>query len=89
MQMMYEIIARELRFMKLNDSHPQDYLNFYCLGNREKFATEVSSPNSSPSGNGDTVIVIMLTYALIIKINHLTVEYVLGPIFIYYGALKK
>ncbi|RHN71183.1 putative phospholipase D [Medicago truncatula] len=55
MQMMYEIIARELRFMKLNDSHPQDYLNFYCLGNREKFATEVSSPNSSPSGNGDTV----------------------------------
>lgn len=55
MQMMYEIIARELKFMKLYDSHPQDYLNFYCLGNREKFATEVSSPNSSPSGNGDTV----------------------------------
>ena len=35
MQMMYDIVARELDAMHLVDSHPQDYLNFYCLGNRE------------------------------------------------------
>lgn len=48
MQMMYTIVAKELlNSVDLNDSHmtnafgnlgkvPQDYLNFYCLGNREK-----------------------------------------------------
>lgn len=35
MQMMYQVIARELKSMQLVDSHPLDYLNFYCLGNRE------------------------------------------------------
>ncbi|KHN33827.1 Phospholipase D delta [Glycine soja] len=54
MKMMYEIIARELKSMQL-DSHPQDYLNFYCLGNREQLTTEVSSSSSSPSDNGETV----------------------------------
>lgn len=54
---MYEIIARELKSMKLYNSHPQDYLNFYCLGNREKLPTEVSTPNHPLSENGDTVTV--------------------------------
>ena len=46
MQMMYGIIARELKYMHLEDSHPQDYLNFYCLGNgkREELPKEVSAP---------------------------------------------
>ncbi|KAK3413739.1 hypothetical protein EUGRSUZ_I02300 [Eucalyptus grandis] len=35
MQMMYEVVARQLKQMALGDSHPQDYLNFYCLGKRE------------------------------------------------------
>ena len=34
--MMYEIVARALKFMNLENAHPQDYLNFYCLGNREE-----------------------------------------------------
>ncbi|KAJ1427362.1 Phospholipase D/Transphosphatidylase [Sesbania bispinosa] len=55
MQMMYEIIGRELKSMHLDNSHPQDYLNFYCLGNREKLTTEVSSSNNSPSDNCETV----------------------------------
>ena len=44
--MMYGIIARELKYMHLEDSHPQDYLNFYCLGNgkREELPKEVSAP---------------------------------------------
>ncbi|CAK7346107.1 unnamed protein product [Dovyalis caffra] len=43
MQMMYEVIAKELKSMNLENSHPQDYLNFFCLGNRE----EVSGSNNS------------------------------------------
>ncbi|KAK6125915.1 hypothetical protein DH2020_040344 [Rehmannia glutinosa] len=35
MQMMYQVIAKEIKSMQLLDSHPLDYLNFYCLGNRE------------------------------------------------------
>lgn len=35
-QMMYEIIAQEIKNSNLENSHPQDYLNFYCLGNRER-----------------------------------------------------
>jgi phospholipase D1/2 len=36
MAMMYEIIAKELERAGLSDQyHPQDYLNFYCLGKRE------------------------------------------------------
>ncbi|KAM3362949.1 phospholipase D delta [Capsicum galapagoense] len=50
-QMMYQIIATELKSMQLLDSHPQDYLNFYCLGNRE----EIPGSIPQPSGNGDKV----------------------------------
>lgn len=37
MQMMYDIVAKALKSMQISDSKPQDYLNFYCLGNREKY----------------------------------------------------
>ncbi|GMP44598.1 hypothetical protein CsSME_00013464 [Camellia sinensis var. sinensis] len=52
MQMMYEIIAQELKSMNLENSHPNDYLNFYCLGNREESPEENSNLTSQPS-NGD------------------------------------
>lgn len=42
MQMMYEIVAQELKSMNYENAHPQDYLNFYCLGNRE----ELPNPDS-------------------------------------------
>ncbi|KAH0456426.1 hypothetical protein IEQ34_014333 [Dendrobium chrysotoxum] len=42
MKMMYNIVGQELKFMKLEKAHPQDYLNFYCLGKREKI------PNQRP-----------------------------------------
>ena len=48
MQMMYEVVARELKSMQLDDVHPQDYLNFYCLGNREVFNEEASGSNGAP-----------------------------------------
>lgn len=51
MQMMYDIVARELKSMQM-DSHPQDYLNFFCLGNREE------NPQQMSSTNGEAVIVL-------------------------------
>lgn len=52
MQMMYNIVAQELKSMQLSDLHPQDYLNFYCLGNREAISEELSS-----AANGTVVCV--------------------------------
>ncbi|KAK9948422.1 hypothetical protein M0R45_003997 [Rubus argutus] len=47
MQMMYDVVARELRASQLQHSHPQDYLNFYCLGNREELSEETSNINDA------------------------------------------
>ncbi|PRQ47307.1 putative phospholipase D [Rosa chinensis] len=47
MQMMYGVVARELRALQLQDLHPQDFLNFYCLGNREKLSEETSNNNGA------------------------------------------
>uniref|UniRef100_A0A453MFP0 Phospholipase D n=2 Tax=Aegilops tauschii subsp. strangulata TaxID=200361 RepID=A0A453MFP0_AEGTS len=43
MSMMYKIIADALESQGLVDSHPQEYLNFYCLGRRELAATPEAS----------------------------------------------
>lgn len=53
MQAMYDVVARELKALQLKGVHPQDYLNFYCLGNREKLSEEPSNMN------GATVIVLI------------------------------
>jgi len=49
MSMMYKIVADALEKAGLSDQyHPQDYLNFYCLGKREPSSANVSStPNPS------------------------------------------
>ncbi|OEL26340.1 Phospholipase D delta [Dichanthelium oligosanthes] len=49
MEMMYKIIAEELKAMDIKDIYPQDYLNFFCLGNREE-----PSSNSSPESEKST-----------------------------------
>ncbi|XP_074372997.1 phospholipase D delta-like isoform X2 [Apium graveolens] len=56
MKMMYEIIARELQSANFENSHPQDYLNFYCLGNRETNKEIESDAVAQPSNNGTTVV---------------------------------
>ena len=44
MQMMYEMIYNALKEVGLeNKCEPQDYLNFFCLGNREVPDREDSS----------------------------------------------
>ncbi|KAG6497518.1 phospholipase D gamma 1-like [Zingiber officinale] len=50
MQMMYEIIYTALKEAGLHDTYqPQDYLNFFCLGNRE--APDLANDNQNASIN--------------------------------------
>ncbi|KAJ3687411.1 hypothetical protein LUZ61_016575 [Rhynchospora tenuis] len=50
MQMMYETIYRALKEAGLEDKYePQDYLNFFCLGNRE--SPERAPPGKNPNSN--------------------------------------
>ncbi|KAJ9687499.1 hypothetical protein PVL29_016113 [Vitis rotundifolia] len=52
MSMMYQIIGQAINKAGLSDTHhPQDYLNFYCLGKREASSTESSAQTSNPSEN--------------------------------------
>ncbi|PKA53093.1 Phospholipase D beta 1 [Apostasia shenzhenica] len=52
MQMMYETIYRALKEVGLEDVYePLDYLNFFCLGNRE--AMDLNSQNKSPDGSSN------------------------------------
>jgi hypothetical protein len=50
MKMMYRVIAREIQDVGIRDKRPQDYLNFYCLGNREE---EVDSGGGGDDGQSD------------------------------------
>nr|CAB3452556.1 unnamed protein product [Digitaria exilis] len=45
MSMMYKIVADALRKEGLHERHPQEYLNFYCLGKREVLS-DVSTMNN-------------------------------------------
>ncbi|CAA6656034.1 unnamed protein product [Spirodela intermedia] len=50
MQMMYRLIGQELKSMNIEDQHPQDYLNFYCLGNQEPGETANQGSEKSVAG---------------------------------------
>ncbi|EYU24262.1 hypothetical protein MIMGU_mgv1a021891mg [Erythranthe guttata] len=47
MQMMYKIIAEELKSSNVENAHATDYLNFYCLGKRDDGHTQESSNDSA------------------------------------------
>ncbi|KAG8076563.1 hypothetical protein GUJ93_ZPchr0006g41178 [Zizania palustris] len=58
MQMMYQLIAAAIKAAieagKLeNKAHPQDYLNFYCLGNREEIDHRSSDLPGSASSSAE------------------------------------
>ncbi|XP_027345139.1 phospholipase D delta-like isoform X2 [Abrus precatorius] len=56
MSMMYMIIADALRKAGLSDQyHPQDYLNFYCLGKREPQCSE-SPPTQNQSSENRSLV---------------------------------
>ncbi|KAK6115714.1 hypothetical protein DH2020_007983 [Rehmannia glutinosa] len=47
MEMMYKVVAQEIKSAQLESAHPTDYLNFYCLGNREEYREEGYGQTSS------------------------------------------
>ncbi|KAM0949801.1 putative phospholipase D [Dioscorea sansibarensis] len=49
MQMMYDIVGQELKSMNIENAHPEDYLNFYCLGNREECPKDSMQATDQPS----------------------------------------
>lgn len=52
MSMMYKIVTNALEEAGLSDQfHPQDYLNFYCLGKREASSSKPSSQAHQPTEN--------------------------------------
>ncbi|PIN01376.1 Phospholipase D1 [Handroanthus impetiginosus] len=53
MEMMYTIIAQEIKSVQLENAHPTDFLNFYCLGNREELRGEELNANGQTSSNGN------------------------------------
>ncbi|KAI4331373.1 hypothetical protein MLD38_029564 [Melastoma candidum] len=57
MEMMYKIIAEELKQSGNESARPQDYLNFYCLGNREEMPSNspTEANNRQPSLNNNTI----------------------------------
>lgn len=57
---MYETIYRALKEVGLDDMYePQDYLNFFCLGNRE-VADGTSISNASNTANNPQVTTFFL-----------------------------
>ncbi|KAM0884353.1 hypothetical protein ACQ4PT_031030 [Festuca glaucescens] len=52
MEMMYRVIAQELKAMNIENANLQDYLNFYCLGNREEPSSNGSPESSDKSAAG-------------------------------------
>ena len=43
MRMMYKLIAREIEEAGLEDTHPTDFLSFYCIGKKRPFSASVGS----------------------------------------------
>ena len=61
MQMMYETIYKALVEVGLEDAFsPEDYLNFFCLGNREEFSEEDSSTAVSPGAGTPQVFTLSM-----------------------------
>jgi phospholipase D1/2 len=61
MKMMYKLIAEALRDCGLTGQrHPRDYLNFYCLGNREVKKSFEPEPLRKPEPNSKHVRLIQI-----------------------------
>ncbi len=73
MKMMYGVIAAALSDVGLlGEHHPCDYLNFYCLGNREPESPQEGQPMNSPenskhvSGSSNLSLLQALKYKLLL-----------------------
>lgn len=61
MEMMYKIIADELKAMDIKDMQLEDYLNFFCLGNREEPPSN-GSPESEKSTDKSAAVNLLLHF---------------------------
>ncbi|KAF4377567.1 hypothetical protein G4B88_006847 [Cannabis sativa] len=68
MQMMYEVIAKALKAAK-SDLKPEDYLNFYCLGNREDFEEVQSSTDTAVVSESQNRMIVDDEYVIIGSAN--------------------
>ncbi|XP_077220019.1 phospholipase D delta-like isoform X2 [Tasmannia lanceolata] len=66
MRMMYDIVGKELNSSGFVNSHPQDYLNFYCLGNREEPPKEKIQSTNQPSQNCDSFMIYVHAKGMIV-----------------------
>ena len=65
MQMMYEVIYKALMEVGLEDAFsPQDYLNFFCLGNREATEGNDSLCSESPTAENTPQVTYILKSVL-------------------------
>lgn len=64
MKMMYGVIVEALRDVgMLGERHPRDYLNFYCLGNREvQSQVEIDHPPPNPSDENSKHVSVLFSY---------------------------
>jgi len=54
---MYKTVAQAIKEMNLKDRHPTDYLNFYCLGNRETTTGSEAKLHEVPASfDGDRTV---------------------------------
>jgi phospholipase D1/2 len=66
MQMMYETIYKALVEAGLeNEYEPQDYLNFFCLGNRELADNENISKTLKPTGQNTPQVFFFFTFLVL------------------------
>lgn len=63
MQMMYETIYKALVEVGLEDAFsPQDFLNFYCLGNREALDSGTSNSDTHGAANTPQVLCFLVYF---------------------------
>jgi hypothetical protein len=67
MEMMYTIIADEFKSMDNKDMRPEDYLNFFCLGNREEPPSN-GSPKSEKSTDKSAAVVCFCIFSLFLRV---------------------
>jgi phospholipase D1/2 len=68
MKMMYRVIAQELKAMNIENAKLQDYLNFYCLGNRGEPSTN-GSPDSDKSSDRSAAVMCCCVFHSFIRKN--------------------
>ena len=80
MQMMYKVIYKALEEVGLEKQYePQDYLNFFCLGNRETQVAEgPSDVGIDSAANTPQVTLSLSPQNIILSISHLII-YILHP----------